>query len=59
MFGKISLLLLLFVLSFTNSSSAFAESADFSIEVGAATLQLTVPQNIDIELQPTSSAAVF
>lgn len=41
------------------SFSAFAEGADFSIDVGAASLQLTVPQNIDIELQPTSSAAVF
>ena len=37
----------------------FAESADFSVEVDAASLQLTVPQDVNIELQPTSSAAVF
>lgn len=47
------------VISLLWSFSAFAEGADFSIDVGAASLQLTVPQNIDIELQPTSSAAVF
>ncbi len=34
-------------------------SAEFSIDVSAAALQLTVPENVNIVLQPTSSAAVF
>lgn len=40
-------------------NNIYAESAEFSIDVSAAALQLTVPENVNIVLQPTSSAAVF
>ena len=40
-------------------NNIYAESADFSVDVKSASLQLTVPESINIELQPTSSAAVF
>ena len=47
------------VLALFGCASTYAESAEFSIDVSSATLQLTVPESINIELQPTSSAAVF
>ena len=52
-------LILAGILALFGCASTYAESADFSIDVDSASLQLTVPSNINIELQPTSSAAVF
>ncbi len=47
------------LLALFGGAFAYAEGADLSIDVKSASLQLTVPENINIELQPTSSAAVF
>ena len=40
-------------------STVYADSADISIDVSSASLQLTVQQEANIVLQPTSSAPVF
>ena len=55
----ISVLTISTLFAFLQSSAAFAEGVDFSIDVSRAALQLTVPDAVNISLDPTSSVADF
>lgn len=60
MLKKASGWIVLALIALVFSSNAFAESnTQFSIDVSDAALQLTVPPTASIELNPTTSSAVF